>query len=294
MDTQLLQAFIAVAELSSFSLAAQKLHVTQSAISKRIGLLEQQLSTPLFDRIGRSVALTESGNLLLPRAKQLLDDSDSTIRLIKEQQGQVTGTLRIATSHHIGVHRLPPYLKQFRSRFPDVQLQVHFLDSEKAIQASSDGLFDLAVITLPEESSNDGSEPIQQHNLWKDPMQFVVGKEHSLAEKKIITAQDLLQFPAILPDTNTRTTKLVKTILETKGVKANVSMTTNHLDAIKMMVSVGLGWSALPKTLIDNTVIPLTVNDLKKEGLIRTLGCIHHRQRTLTNAARMMLKILKK
>ncbi len=293
MDIQLLQAFVAVAELHSFSLAAQQLHLTQSAVSKRIGLLEQQLSAPLFDRMGRSVVLTESGALLLPKAKQLINDSDNVIRLIREHQGQVTGTLRIATSHHIGVHRLPPYLKQFTSDFPDVQLQVHFLDSEQAIEAISDGQFDLAIITLPEQATDDGSEPIQQHILWQDPMQFVVGKEHSLVKKKSVTTKDLAQFPAILPDINTRTTRLVKDVLADKGIDVTVSMTTNHLDAIKMMVNVGLGWSALPQTLIDKTVVPINIIGLKKTTLVRELGCIHHRQRTLSNAARAMLNNLK-
>lgn len=147
MDTQLLHAFLAVADKRSFSLAADQLNLTQSAISKRIALLEEELSSPLFDRIGRQVHLTEAGNTLLPHAKQLVEDTESTVRLMKERRGEVGGLLRIATSHHIGVHRLPPFLKVYTQQYPKVHLDIHFIDSEQATQAILRGEFDLAIIT---------------------------------------------------------------------------------------------------------------------------------------------------
>jgi DNA-binding transcriptional LysR family regulator len=293
MDTHLLHAFLAVAELQSFSLAAKHLSLTQPAVSKRIALLEEQLGTVLFDRIGRNIALTEAGSTLLPHAKRLVDDNEKTLILMKEQQGKIGGSLRIATSHHIGVHRLPPFLKAYTQQYPEVHLQLHFIDSEQAIEAILQGEFDLALITLPEVKKEDGSEPIQQHKLWHDPMYFVVGQHHPLYETsskgKPITLQQLAEHPAILPDTNTRTTQLVKQLFSQKGLTPNITMTTNHLDAIKMMVGVGLGWSALPERLIDNSLYQLPI---KKITLARELGCIHHRQRTLSNAARAMLNSL--
>lgn len=293
MDTQLLRAFLAVAQQQSFSLAANQLKLTQSAVSKRIALLEEQLSSLLFDRVGRQVHLTEAGHTLLPHAKQLLEDSEKTILLMKEQQGAIGGTLRIATSHHIGVHRLPPFLKTYTQQYPDVHLELQFLDSEQAIQAIFQGDFDLALITLPEEKKNDGSDPIQQHVLWHDPMQFVVGHEHPLApnhsKNTTLTIEELCEYPAILPDTNTRTTQLIKQRFSENGLSPTISMTTNHLDAIKMMVGVGLGWSVLPQRLVDESMYTLSI---KHTELSRELGCIHHRQRTLSNAARAMLRCL--
>jgi DNA-binding transcriptional LysR family regulator len=291
MDTQLLRAFLAVAQQQSFSLAANQLMLTQSAVSKRIALLEKQLSSLLFDRVGRQVHLTEAGNTLLPYAKQLVEDSEKTIRVMKEQQGTINGILRIATSHHIGVHRLPPFLKIYTQHYPDVHLALQFLDSEQAIHAILHGDFDLALITLPETKSQDGSEPIQQHVLWKDPMQFVVGHEHPLAlhPSPALHIKELCQYPAILPDPNTRTTQLIRQHFSQANVSPIISMTTNHLDAIKMMVNVGLGWSVLPERLIDSSVCTLSI---KQALLSRKLGCIHHRQRTLSNAARAMLHCL--
>lgn len=107
MDLASLNAFIAIAEVGSFSRAGDRLHLTQPAISKRIASLEQQLGVRLFDRLGREVNLTEAGRALLPRAYQFLDVLEDTRRALTNLSGDVTGRLTLATSHHIGLHRLP-------------------------------------------------------------------------------------------------------------------------------------------------------------------------------------------
>lgn len=307
MDTQLLRAFISVAQQQSFSLAATELNLTQSAISKRIALLEQQLSHHLFDRIGRKIFLTESGEKLLPRAQAIIEGLEDTVRFIQQQGNDISGELRLATSHHIGIHRLPPILKPYRQRYPKVHLQLHFIDSEQAINSILNHEYDLAVITLPDTLHDDGSSEIQYHHLWEDPMQIVVDPQHPLLNEGMLnkgkldekgpnkkhdsqtTIEDLASYPAILPDTSTRTTQLVKRLFSDKQHPLNITMTSNHLDAIKMMVAVGLGWSVLPTTLIDQSVTPI---DIKDTHIIRELGCIHHRHRTLSNASRAMLNCL--
>ena len=132
IDTPTLTAFMAVAETGSFSAAAERLFITQPAISKRIALLEQQLDARLFDRVGRQIKLTEAGNALMPRARQVLMDVEDMARAIHDLSGEVSGKLRIGTSHHIGLHRLPPVLRQFSRDYPKVTLDIHFIDSEEA------------------------------------------------------------------------------------------------------------------------------------------------------------------
>lgn len=111
MDLNSLNTFIAIAETGSFSEAGERLHLTQPAVSKRIAALEQQLNARLFDRVGREVNLTEAGRALLPRAYQLLNVLDDTRRALNNLTGEVSGRLVLATSHHIGLHRLPPLLR---------------------------------------------------------------------------------------------------------------------------------------------------------------------------------------
>ena len=117
MDSTDLETFVAVAEDRSFSRAAERLHLTQPAVTKRIKRLEESLGTDLFDRIGRRVELTQGGALLLPRAQSLLAEIADTRRLLENLSDQVSGSLLLATSHHVGLHRLAPVLKTFSDRY---------------------------------------------------------------------------------------------------------------------------------------------------------------------------------
>lgn len=286
MDTQHLQAFVAVAETGSFSSAGQRLHLTQPAISKRIATLEQQLDSPLFDRIGRQISLTQAGRSLLPNAKRILQEVADAQRAVADLRGEVRGQLRIATSHHIGLHRLPPILRHFTERYPDVKLDLHFLDSEQAYEEVLQGRFDLGIITLAPESDPRITEDV----IWRDQLHFVVAHNHPLAQRTPLTLADLSPWQAILPDTNTYTTQLVQALFSERQLALEVGMVTNHLDTLKMMVSIGLGWGVLPQTLLsDGQVHPLT---LDHPPITRSLGAIHHRQRSLNNAARVFLQLL--
>ena len=153
MDLANLNAFIAIAETGSFSGAAERLFLTQPAISKRIASIEQQLKLRLFDRLGREVSLTEAGRALLPRAYQILNVLDDTRRALNNLNGEVSGRLTLATSHHIGLHRLPPLLREFTRTYPKVALDIQFLDSEVAYEEILHGRAELAVITLAPETS---------------------------------------------------------------------------------------------------------------------------------------------
>ena len=198
MDIANLQAFVSVAERSSFSQAAERLHLTQPAVSKRIAMLEQELEVRLFDRIGRQVVLTEAGRTLLPRARRILVELEDGRRALRNLSGQVSGTLTLATSHHIGLHRLPPVLRTFAARYPQVQLDMHFTDSELACEAVAHGEIELAIVTLPpREDSNSG---LILEAIWDDPLVLVIPRDHPLAKlAPAISPFRLAAYPAKLP-----------------------------------------------------------------------------------------------
>ena len=205
MDTDSLKAFLAVAECQSFSIAAERLHLTQPAVSKRIAALEERLNHSLFDRLGRSVQLTEAGERLRPQATFILQNIRETERSIRELSGEMVGSLKVATSHHIGLHHLPPILRIFASKYPKVNLQFEFLDSEQAHEKVINGDCELAVVTLAPELK----EPLAAEIIWQDPLVFVTSPKHELAQRSQITLKDLSQARAILPDLNTFTGRLV-------------------------------------------------------------------------------------
>ena len=287
MDTNSLKTFVIAAESSSFSLAAERLFLTQPAISKRIANLEQQLDCRLFDRIGRKVSLTEAGQILLPKARTILLEFDDTRRQLTNRAGRVDGTLSLATSHHISLHRLPPVLRQFTNDYTDVTLDLQFSESEVAYEAVRNGDLELAVITL----SPQPDPQICAALIWLDRLCYCCATDHPLTNSTALTLSDLTSHAAILPTRATFTRQLVEHEFEQLGLMLDVGMSTNNLDTIRMMVSIGLGWSLLPHTLIDSS---LTTLALETEPVRRPLGLIYHRDRTLSNAAQAFIELLKR
>lgn len=285
MDIAALKAFLAVAESGSFSKAANRLYLTQPAISKRVSALESELNTKLFDRIGRSVNPTEAGLTLLPRARRILIELDDSIRTLVNMSGEVRGSLSFATSHHIGLHRLPNALQRFTKSYPDVRLNIDFMDSEAACRAVEHGSMELGIVTLPLEQP----DQLEMMTIWPDPLTAVVGHSHVLAARKRVSLNDLTGHSAILPAPNTYTRQIAEQAFKKLGLELDVSLSTNYLETIKMLVSVGLGWSVLPETMLDKKVRRLPIKSLR---LQRTLGVVFHRERTLSNAAHALIELL--
>ncbi|GAB3393739.1 LysR family transcriptional regulator [Azotobacter armeniacus] len=285
MDLANLNAFIAVAESGSFSEAGERLHLTQPAVSKRIAALEQQLQVRLFDRLGREVKLTEAGRALLPRAYRILSVLEDTRRALINLNGDVSGRLTLATSHHIGLHRLPPLLRAFTRAHPQVALDIRFLDSEVAYEEILHGRAELAVITLAPETA----EPVQAVKVWDDPLDFVAAPEHPLARSARVSLADVARHPAVFPGGNTFTHHIVRRLFEREGLTPSIAMSTNYLETIKMMVSIGIAWSVLPRTMLDDQVKSLTLPGIR---LSRQLGYILHTERTLSNAAQAFMALL--
>lgn len=287
MDIVALEVFLAVAETGSFSRAGERVFLTQPAISKRIAALESELGTRLFDRIGRRIQLTEAGRALRARAHGLLRELDDVKRSIANLAGTIAGELSMATSHHIGLHRLPGPLKRFHETYPEVRLDLRFMDSERACAAVAHGELELAAVTLPPETR----PPLRVEKIWDDPLDIVVSPAHPLAALAAPTARDLLDYPAILPGPGTYTREIILKAVGPLRERLKVGMTTNYLEVLKMLASIGLGWSALPRTMIDAA---LAVVQIKKMEIGRSLGIVTHAAHTLSNAGQAMIRIIKR
>ncbi len=286
MDIPNLYAFVAVANSASFSAASEQLFLTQPAISKRISALETELDVQLFDRIGRKVSLTEAGKALLTRAQSILQQVEDSKRAIQNLSGHVAGKLSIGTSHHIGLHRLPPVLRAFTHAYPDVELDLHFMDSEEACHAIEHGELELGIVTLPLKPE----KILHTYEVWPDPLDIVVNQSHPLTELKKITPKQLAEYSAILPTRGTYTRQIFEHTMAKHKLELKVGLSTNYLETIKMMVSVGLGWSVLPRSMLGKELSTLKIEGIKLE---RKLGVVWHSGHTLSNAALAMSQMLK-
>ena len=286
MDISALQAFIAVAESGSFSRAGERIFLTQPAISKRIAALEQDIGARLFDRVGRKIHLTPAGEALLLRTRAVLGELEDIKRDITNLSGTIAGELSVATSHHIGLHRLPGPLKRFHETYTQVRLNLHFMDSEKACNAVARGELELAVVTLPPSAE----PPLRVEKIWDDPLDIVVSRNHPLAQVKRVQAAMLLGYPAILPGLGTYTREIILNSFGPLRDRIQVGMATNYLEVLKMLAAIGLGWSALPRTMIDEG---LKVVQIEKREIRRELGIVTHERRTLSNAGQAMIRIIR-
>lgn len=290
MDRGSLESFILIAELGSFSKAAERLHITQPAISKRIANLENLLSTALFTRNHKEVQLTHSGHIFLQHARKLIEAMNDCQTAVSNTQKTVTGNLKIGISHHIGLHRLPTFLKTFTDTFPEVHLQIRFITSEEAHSLILSDDLEIALITLPDTTP----EKMHMQSIWTDPLHIVVAGTHPLARKlsqEKVSLATLSQYPAILPSFNTYTGQPIERLFSQQGLHINHYIETNNLETIRMMVSIGLGWTALPRTMLNNQLQSLILTDNLRLPS-RNLGYLHHQSRIMSSAASAFLQTL--
>lgn len=285
MDFDALRAFLAVADGGSFSRAAEQLHRSQPAISKRIAALERELGVALFDRVGRRVQATAAGQALAPHARRVLQELDEGRRVLSRLPDRVAGRLSIGTSHHIGLHRLPKVLKRYAQRYAEVDLDIHFMDSEVACESVLAGRLELGIVTLPTQPLAN----LEARKVWDDPLAVVAAPIHPLAQQARVRLADLAAHPALLPDAATYTHRIIKSELQKHGLEPRVRLATNYLETLKMLVAIGLGWSVLPRSMLDRSLVALPLPALR---LKRELGAVWHQRRSLSAAAQALLSEL--
>lgn len=284
MDTELLKTFVTVADEQSLTRAASKLYISQPAVTKRLQALEQEIGHDLFYRTPqKKFQLTPEGHLFRKKAVELLIELSSIKKAIQNLSDTVSGRLDIATSHHIGLHHLPPLLTEYIHAFPNVDLRLHFLESEAAIDQLKAGKIDCALITLPTPIPPD----CLAQTLWVDELIITWSPKHPLAKIKKPDEHNLVEYLALLPSENTYTRKIVENHFYNRGIKIKSIMENNYLETIRMMVDVGLGWSYLPKTLLKKDWQTLG----KSSQVKRELGIISYQSAVESKALREFWKM---
>ena len=286
MQISQLNAFLAVAELQSFSLAAERLHLTQPAVSKRIHQLEDSMKTSLFDRIGKRSILTPSGLALMPHAERIMLEIQTFKTSLAQEYDRPSGNLSLATSHHVGLHRLPQVLRDYKIQYPEVDLDLHFMDSEDACAAIAGNELELAIVTLPEIHD----ERLSLEPVWIDLLQIVFATDHPLSGVAHLNKDQLLDYPAILPSAGTFTRKIINKYFGASKDSMKIILESNYLETIKVMVSANLGWSMLPISMLDSTLVS---KSLSGQQIKRTLGIVTRRNRTLSPSSNAMIGMLR-
>lgn len=293
MDSHSLRAFVAVVDCGSFSIAADQLHLTQPAVSKRIASLEQQLNSKLFNRNPKHLTLTEAGTVFLKSARDILREFENAQTALQNMHTEIAGTLRVISSHHIGLHRLPMVIKMFLGKYPNVELKIEFMESENAYEKIKRNEADIAFLTLENSTDNElfdheATLGLAVHLNWSDPMNIVCALDHSLALLETVSLQTLSNHKAIIPEKKTFTYAVLERLFSSQSLSLTGTIPTNYLETIKMLVSSGLGWTVLPNTMIDEF---LHVIKIEGVAINRKLGAVSHKNHLLSNSARAFLEV---
>ncbi len=242
MEIRQLRAFSVIAETRTFTAAAQRLHVTQAAISMQIRQLETEVGAPLFVRTPRRVVLTEAGEKLLERAHLILREHDSALAELAELTGAERGRLRVGSaSAMVSASPLPQILKDLRRLHTHAEIAVITGTSEALVKQILAGDLDMAFVSLPVEARN-----IDTELLSRDQLVAIASPRHRLARQRVISAFALAGEKLILGERGGNTRRLIDEFFAQAGLKPTVAMELSRQAAIKNMVEADMGVGIVP------------------------------------------------
>ena len=242
MEIRQLRAFVAIAETGTFTAAAERVHVTQAAISMQIRQLERESGARLFVRAPRRVILTEAGEKLLDRAHLILREYAAALDELAALTGAEQGRLRIGSaSAMVSADPLPQILKELRKIHPGVETSVASGTSEDLVQRILSGELDAAFVSLPVDARG-----IQTELLSEDSLVGIASPRHRLARQKVVSAYALAGEKLILGERGGNTRRLIDQFFTHAGVSLKVCMELSRLAAIKRMVEEDMGVGIVP------------------------------------------------
>jgi len=241
MDLRQLEIIRAIADTGSFTAAGDKLHVSQSAISRQILLLEDELGEPVFHRIGRRIRITPAGEALLQLSHRVFQDLQDTVSTISDKRESLQGTIRLVGGMTVCLYVFPVLLSEVRRLHPHLDMKVTVGSAERSIAMLRSGGGDLGLLTLPVEASDLVAVPVLREELL-----LITYPTHPIAKKKTITPQDLDKQPFVLFETGSITRRLVEEFFARERIAPQIIMETENVEIIKAMVRSGLGMSIIP------------------------------------------------
>lgn len=277
-----LAAFQAVVETGSVTAAAQRLHVSQPALTREIRALEERLGVALFDRLPRGMSPTEAGRLLAGYGAQIFKLAEAAETAVEELAGLRRGHLALAASRTTGAYVLPAILDEFRRRHPDVSLALSVSNTDQ-VQAEVRSMeAQLGLIEGPHDTDTFEALP-----LGEDEIVAVAGATHPLARRRALTAAALGEAELVMREPGSGTREVVARAYASLGLTLSPRLSIGSPDAIKRLLRLGhaVSWvsrRSVEEELAAKVLVVLPVRDLR---IVRELTMIWHRDRTPSPSA---------
>jgi DNA-binding transcriptional LysR family regulator len=290
MQIESLKVFCDLADMENFTKAAQVNNITQSAVSQQISSLERQFKSPLVERSKKRFRLTREGQVLYDYSKQIIQNYDSLQNRLQEIKDIISGTIRVATIYSIGLHDLPPYLKEFLKTYPTVNVHLEYRRANQVYEDVLSNVVDIGLVAYPSRDPK-----IELVPLRKDTLVLICHPHHPLARSKSIKLSALAgqKFVAFEPDIPTR--KAIDKVLKDHNVEVETVMEFDNVETVKRAVEIEAGVSLVPQGTIKQEVAKQTLAEVRIDGvdLVRPLAAIYKKNKVLSPAMKQFLTILK-
>ena len=289
MHVENFKIFSDLVESESFSRSAKLNGITQSAVSQQLRSMEKHFSILIVDRSQKQFRLTREGQKLYESAKEILYLYEKLNSELQEMKKVISGTIHISTVYSIGLHELPPYVKAFLTKYPEVNIRVEYRRANNVYEDILTNSIDLGLIAYPQQHKQ--LEVLPFHD---DILVLVVSPEHPLAGKKNITLQEIAdqKFIGFEPDIPTR--KATDQIFKDESIEMEPVMEFDNVETVKRAVEINAGIAILPQTTVTREEAQglLKVIKFKNKTYKRPLALIHRKGRALTPAMKKLIDLL--
>ena len=285
-----LRTFKTVADMKSFSLAAQRLALSQPSVSYQVKELEEALGLPLLDRLGKRVSLTEAGTVVYGYARRMLDVLDEATIAVEEMRGIKRGSLRVGASTTVGIYLLPAALGAFKKLHPGIVISLEIGTRARVQEQVLLNQLDLAVVGPAAKNSELAIIP-----FLSDELVVVAPAGHRLAGRRGLTLKDLAGEPFIMREASSGSRWSLEKEARKAGARLQVAMELGSNGAIKHAVESGLGLAVISRYAIALELASRRLVELKVRGfpIRRDWHIVHLRRRKLPGAVTAFIDFLK-
>jgi len=251
MELHQLRYFVAVADEGNFSRAAAKVRVAQPSLSQQIRKLEAEIGQPLFDRLPRSVVITEAGRCLLEYARQILASIGDARRCVDELKGKIAGDVAVGAIPTIAPYVLPELVVTFQEHYPDVTLHIVEDVTAGITRRVEAGELDIALASTCRPSPT-----LRRESIGNEPLLLLVPEGHALAKKTLAEFDDLKSQRFLLLHEMHCLSQQVHHLLESRRLHPEVALAGSQLSTIANMVAAGIGLSIVPQMMVKHHATP--------------------------------------
>lgn len=291
MHLRQLEILRAVVDTGSFTGAGRRLHVSQSAVSRQILLLEEELEHSLFLRIGRQIRITPTGEALLQLGHRIFADIDETRARVVDRQQTLRGTLRLVGGMTVCLYVFPALLKEYRRLHPGVEVKVTAGTASALIRELRVGAADLGLITLPVEDPT-----LVTKQVMREELLLIMWPSHRLTRKRRVQAQDLRGEPLVLFEAGSNTRRVIDAFFVREQISPHIVTETENVEIIKAMVRTRLGVSIVPYQAVAREVRAgtLACARIPGEELVRETGWVYLQAKRLPRTVEEMMNALER